>query len=173
MALPLPTGSFAVGTVVHRLTDFTRPKHLMSSAQGREIFLKLWYPAQGQLGASAEVLWDELQDPHRTPLLARWTLRLVQRRSASYPKAPLAANLPAIAMVFYNHGLVSFASENTSLMQELASRGHIVIAVEHAEQLPEFRALNAAQGQKDKERARVLSAKLRRADPPERARLAG
>jgi dienelactone hydrolase len=144
----------------------------MSGAQGRKLLLKLWYPAQVAPGAIPERFWEQLQDPHRAPLLVRSTLRWILPRSASYPNAPLASGMPMSSTVIYNHGLVSFASENTSLMQELASRGHVVIAIEHEEQLEEFRALNRAQSREDKERARALTAQLRRATPGKQALLA-
>jgi dienelactone hydrolase len=172
MSLPLPTGPFRVGSATRRLTDSTRPAHLMSAAPGRALFLKLWYPAQPAPGALPERLWDQLQDPQRTPMLVRKSLRLLQRRSATYPGAPSAAGPQPASPVIYNHGLVSFASENTSLMQELASRGRVVIAIEHQDQLAEFRALNGRQSRLEKERARHLTVKLRRASPAERGRLA-
>jgi predicted dienelactone hydrolase len=172
MVLPPPTGPFPVGSVAHRLTDTTRPAHLKSAAAGRKLFLKLWYPAQALSSGTPERLWDQLRDPSRTPLLVRAALRPLQRRSASYPNAPLASDLPTTPIVLYTHGLISFASENTSLMQELASREHVVIAIEHEDQLLEFRALNSEQPRQDKERGRALRAKWRCANPTERAALA-
>jgi predicted dienelactone hydrolase len=158
--------------VAYRLTDSSRPAHLRSAARGRKLFLKLWYPAQAPSGGTPERLWDQLRNPSRIPLLVRAALRPLQRRSASYPNAPLASDMRETSIVVYNHGLISFASENSSLMQELASRGQVVIAIEHEEQLLELQALNSEQPRNDKERARVLNSKLRRANPAERAALA-
>ncbi len=79
---------------------------------------------------------------------------------------------PPLWPVVYNHGLVSFASENTSLTQDLASRGHIVIAIEHQDQLAEFRALSRQQPQRERRLARDLAARVKRADAKERAALA-
>jgi Platelet-activating factor acetylhydrolase, isoform II len=44
--------------------------------------------------------------------------------------------------VIYNHALISFASENRSLAEGLASDGFIVLGVEHVEQLAEWQLLN-------------------------------
>ncbi len=172
MSLLPPTGPFAVGSATHRLPDPDRPVHLLSPKQGRKLFLKLWYPAEPATGVAPEVLWTQLRDPGRTPRMARGMLRLIQRTTASYPGIPLAP-APTLSPVVYNHGLVSFASENTSLAQDLASHGRIVIAVEHEDQLPELKTLNRQQPLPEKALARDLTARMRRADAAERAHLAG
>ncbi len=154
------------------LADPDRPQHLLSPEQGRKLFLKLWYPAHPASAATPEMLWVELRHARRTPLAIRTLLKLIQRPTATYPGAPLAAAQPTVCPVVYNHGLVSFASENTSLAQELASRGFIVVAIEHQDQLAEFQALNRQQSRPDKRLGRDLAARIRQADTSERARLA-
>ncbi len=144
----------------------------MSREPGRRLFLKLWYPAQPAPGTAPEVWWDQLHAARRIPLVGRALLKLIQRRTATYAGAARAAMGPPLWPVVYNHGLVSFASENTSLMQDLASRGHIVIAIEHQDQLAEFRALSRQQPQRERRLARDLAARVKRADAKERAALA-
>lgn len=172
MSLPLPGGPLLVGSVTHELRDPDRPAHLASSVRGRKLFLKLWYPADPMPEAMTEMLWDQLRNDGRTPPTVRWLLKLVRRRTASQPGAGLAAAAPALCPVIYNHGLVSFASENISMMEDLASRGYIVIAIEHQDQLSELQALNRHQPLQQKQLARNLAAKIKRADTAERVRLA-
>jgi dienelactone hydrolase len=170
VSLPSAAGPLAVGSITHELVDAGRPAHLLSSVPGRGLFLKLWYPAEPAPAIAPELLWGELRQDARVPLLVRGLLGLMRRRSASHPRAALAVAAPAVLPVLYNHGLISFAAENTSLMQELASRGHIVIALQHREQLAEWQALNRQQpgGQS----ARALSAQIRRSNARQRAQLA-
>jgi dienelactone hydrolase len=99
-------------------------------------------------------------------------MMFLPRTTETYPGAPLAASAPALPPVLYNHGLISFASENSSLMQELASRGHVVIAIEHVDQLLEWQTLNHRQPPAEKRLAQQLTSQVRRAAGAERARLA-
>ncbi len=172
MALPPPTGPFSVGSITRELCDPDRPANLTSRAPGRSLFLKLWYPAEPAAAAVPEALWDELRHRRRTPLLLRWLVRGLRRGTVSYPGAPLARATPALGPVLYHHALVSFASENTSLAQDLASRGHVVVAMEHLDQLAELRGLNRRQSRAERRSARDLAARFKRADAAERARLA-
>lgn len=173
MPLPQPTGPFPVGSITHSLRDESRPIYLLSPAQGRRLLLKLWYPCEPDAAREPEVLWNELRAPGRAPWLIRQLLRSIPRGTHSYPGAPLAKLVPAVLPVIYNHGLISFAAENTSLMQELASHGHIVIAIEHLDQLPEWQTLNRQQPQMEKRLAQQLGAQIRREDAAGRLRLAG
>jgi hypothetical protein len=54
-------------------------------------------------------------------------------------------------ILIYCHGLISFASENTMLMEHLASHGFVVMSLQHLEQLAELRALQASQTKEAKE----------------------
>jgi dienelactone hydrolase len=143
----------------------------MSSTPGRKLFLKLWYPAEPAPTAAKEMLWAQLRDDGRTPLLVRGLLRVFRLRTASYPGAALAASAPKLCPVVYNHGLVSFASENTSLMEDLASRGHVVIAVQHQTQWDELQGLNRQQSVQEKQLGRKLTAQIRGAAKADRAKL--
>src|SRR5215469_5564693 len=132
--LPSPSGPHPVGSMTYELRDPDRPSRLLSPVAGRKLFLKLWYPAESTPAALPELLWDQLRADDRVPLSARMLLALLRRRTTAHVRAPLAVIEPATLPVLYNHGLVSFASENTSMMEDLASRGHIVIAIQHEEQ---------------------------------------
>jgi dienelactone hydrolase len=144
---------------------------MLSTARGRKLFLKLWYPAE-PTPTTPELLWDQLRADRHIPLMARMLLAVLRRRTTAHPGAPLAAIEPATSPVLYNHGLVSFASENTSMMENLASHGYIVIAIQHEEQLSELRALNAHQPAPEKQLAQDLTAQMRRSNAAERAPLA-
>src|SRR6185295_14798390 len=90
--------------------------------------------------------------------------------TSTHRNAPFNPGVPASRVVVYNHGLISFASENTSLMEELASHGQTVVSIQHVEQVLEFRALSAAQSAEKKKADAELLQRLRRSAPSERAR---
>ena len=171
MAIPKPSGPHCVGSITHEIVDAGRAAHLASATLGRRLLLKVWYPAANAT-TRPELLWAELRRDTRTPLPMRLLLRCVRVRTATVRCAAISPIVRASPLVLYNHGLISFTAENTSLMEELASHGYTVLAIEHADQLAERRALTRG-GNAGKRPAREeLERKLRVASPQERATLA-
>jgi dienelactone hydrolase len=171
MALPCPGGSWGVGCITLETTDTSRSSHLLATDPGRNLFLKMWYPAIDD-AARHELVWHSLRNGSRTPAPMRALLRLLRLRTASRSGVEFATAVPDTSVVIYNHGLVSFAEENISLMEALASRGHIVISIEHHAQLVELQALNARQPANERRAAANLAGELARANPTTRATLA-
>ena len=126
---------------MQELVDSDRPQHLLDDTRGRRLLVQLWYPAIPATGTATELLWAGLRRDARTPLWVRALLALSRRRGSTHASAPFDADAAAAALAVYHHGLVSFAAENTSLMEELASRGHIVISIQHQAQWIELQAL--------------------------------
>lgn len=171
MGLLAPHGPHRVGTVEWRFVDTERPAYIGSAEVGRELYAKIWYPGVPE-GQDAERLWAELRADANVPRAIRYVLKAVRTRTSSHPNAPLDASARLSSVVVYNHGLISFASENTSLMEHLASRGYVAVALRHVEQMAELQALSrndsAAKRKADAEAARRLQSSARE----ERARLA-
>jgi dienelactone hydrolase len=171
VAIPKPSGPYGVGSIPHELVDASRAAHLASEAFGRRLLLKVWYPTASET-ARPELLWAEVRRDARTPLPVRLLLGCVRARTATVPRAAISPVVTASPLVIYNHGLISFAAENTSLMEELASHGCTVLAIEHAEQLAERQALTRG-GDAGTQRARKeLERRLAVASAEDRARLA-
>lgn len=167
-----PNGPHAVGSIECELVDGTRPEHLAADAAGRRLFVKAWYPARAEADARRELLWEQLRGDPRTPVPMRLLLGCFRTRTSTISAARFDAAAAAPPLSVYNHGLVSFASENTSLMEHLASRGHIVLAVQHTDQLGELRALTARQPAAERGAAAQLAKRLAAAPPDEKAQLA-
>ena len=171
MALPKPTGPHLVGSITHAVVDTSRAAHLANETQGRRLLLKVWYPAAGTM-ARTEPLWAELRRDTRTPLPMRLMLRCLRARTATVPNATMDSFVRASPLVIYNHGLISFAAENTSLMEELASHGYTALAVQHLDQLVELRALNGNQSADERRVRAERERQLRAASAQEKAELA-
>jgi len=172
MSFLVPSGPFGVGSVTRELIDRGRPSHLLSDASGRRLFLKLWYPAERGTGNEDERLWREVRNDARTPALMRALLQCVRARTGTRVNGQFVVRAPTSTLIVYNHGLISFAAENTSLMQDLASHGHTVVAIQHAEQLAEFNALMRAEPAEKKKADAELAQRLKAATEAERPRLA-
>ncbi len=172
MSFLVPSGPFGVGSVTRELIDRGRPSHLLNDTAGRRLFLKLWYPAERGTGDDDERIWQELRTDARTPALVRALLGCLRARTATRVNGRFVARAPTSSVVAYNHGSVSFAAENTSLMQELASHGYTVVAIQHAEQLAEFKALGRADSPEKKKADAELAQRLKEAPSAERPKLA-
>lgn len=172
MALPPPHGPFGVGCITHELIDTSRPAHLLAETTGRCLFLKLWYPAMANATARPELAWHSLRRSARTPAPVRALLSPMRWRTTSLSCATMVPDMPTTSVVIYNHGMVSFAEENVSLMEALASDGHIVIAIEHHAQMAELRALTSRQPATERRHSEALARELTRAAPAQRAALA-
>lgn len=171
MSFLAPQGPYRVGSIEWRVTDTSRPAYIGSDRVGRELFVKIWYPGVPS-GQRPELLWEELRADANVPRAIRYVLKAARTRTSSHRNAPLDASAELSSVAVYNHGLISFASENTSLMEHLASNGHVALALRHVEQMAELQALNrrasATKRKADAEAARLLQT----ASPEERARLA-
>ena len=131
-AAPLQTpplsGSRDVGTVAMRLLDRSRADR--SSPSGvRELMVQIWYPAQSVAGyAPAPYV------PAKTAGLAERYYRvpdhtLTRLLTRAYAAAPVA--LGEHPVLIYSPGLGDMRSDDTALLENLASDGYIVAAVDH------------------------------------------
>ena len=172
--LPKPSGPYTVGSVDCEITDTGRTSHLASRETGRKIFVKFWYPA----GVPAvhdyrrERLWEQLRGEPHLPAIAKLLLRPAMKvMTNTYHGAPYAAHAGPPRILVYNHGLISFVSENSMLMEHLASRGYIVIALQHREQLAELQALQKGQSADVKQAQATLQRRIKASTGAERAAL--
>lgn len=174
MPLPMPSGPYAIGTIVLQLTDNSRPRHLASNSAGRCLRIRAWYPAAAHTDEprTPELAWSDLRRDQRIPRLVRAMLGLVRARTAAIPGAPVLSQHHEPAPIIYHHGFISFAAENESLMEMAASHGHLVISIEHMDQLAELQALQRQQSARDRAETARLETELVRASGAGRAALA-
>ncbi len=172
MAFLRPSGPYRVGSIVHELVDADRPAKLKSPTAGRRLLLQAWYPADPAAATEKEMLWAHLREDPKTPPPVRLVLACLRTRTWTHRNARFNSGVPASSVVVYNHGLISFVSENTSLMEELASNGQTVVSIQHAEQLLELKALSGAQSAEKKKADAHLMQQIKNASPPGRAKLA-
>ncbi|MEW2417262.1 alpha/beta hydrolase [Streptomyces sp. NPDC046866] len=131
--LPRPTGRFAVGEETLHLVDDSRTDPWADSGP-RELMVTMRYPAQrGTGGPVRPYLTDE---EARLLLASRDLDRRVDHRSLAGTKAfarsgarPVAGRYPLVVL---SPGFTVPRATLTSLAEELASRGYVVAAVDHA-----------------------------------------
>lgn len=131
-------GPYRVGTVTYAWTDESRPQvHAQSSAKRRELLVQFWYPADAQASDRTapylehpRIFANAFGSNEGVPPLLFDSLRLV--RSRSVPDAPLSAEKSKYPVVIYSHGNRGWSGQSTFLAEQLASRGYIVVGIEHA-----------------------------------------
>jgi predicted dienelactone hydrolase len=128
LTLPRPTGPYPIGTVSLHLTG-----------RSRELMVSVWYPA-GR---------DARHCPH-APWMAAAPLRelLVSADfdpgaatgpvTAGREGAPVLRALGRRPVILYSHGAGGHRSEATTVVQELAGHGYVVVTVDHADSYTEF-----------------------------------
>nr|WP_306271084.1 hypothetical protein [Ornithinimicrobium sp. HY1793] len=129
-----PTGSFPVGVRDGELVDTTYPVLRTEDAEGRRIMVRAWHPAAEDGGARRPYLVGEEAQ------LVQWCLGLAGAPSDwagqlgavetfSQPDTPVAPG--TFPTVVFSHGATSWVSQNTPLMEHLASHGYVVWSVTH------------------------------------------
>ena len=137
--LPEPTGSYTVGTSEFHMIDEARPEtYTQDSSDKRELMVRVWYPA------------DKVTDKEPTPYWREASVRGGELTKGfgmpgflfdhfgnvathSYWDVPLSNTKPNYPVLIFSHGFAQgWASQNTNLMESLASHGYIIFSIDHA-----------------------------------------
>lgn len=129
VTLPPPTGPSAVGVVDRELSDPVRNRRLMVS---------VWYPAahsgvRAPLTEQPEQLAAGLTTAYGIPAAAPLLQHLRYFTSAATPAAPLLPRDAPFPVLIFSHGLMGVRLQNSSTFQALASRGYVVVALDHTD----------------------------------------
>lgn len=124
---PEPTGPYAVGVVDREVVDEARQRRLMVS---------VWYPA-AQAGSPA------LMTDHPDEVAAAMEIftglpslafqHLGYFTVAATQNATLTTDDGTLPVLVFSHGMVGMRLQNSSNLQELASWGYVVVAIDHTD----------------------------------------
>ncbi len=127
-AVPAPTGESVVGTRVLELVDSSRNDPYDVTRNSRELALRLWYPVSAHSNEPCKAadyaspkVWEYFGQLLKVP-----TFPVVTN---SCQDAPVSEG--AHPVVVFTPGLTATFTDYTFLMEDLASRGYIVVAVNH------------------------------------------
>jgi predicted dienelactone hydrolase len=135
--VPAPTGPYTVGTTIFELTDITRKELYSGRDEPRRIVVQMWYPADPLPGAQLAPWMPEagkIAPAISTHLnLPRFFLdHLAYSKSDSYLDLPIKRDPTPYPIILFSHGWDGFRAQNTYQMQELASHGYVVAALDHS-----------------------------------------
>ncbi|WP_062353240.1 alpha/beta hydrolase family protein [Herbidospora yilanensis] len=133
--LPAPGGRYPVGTVALRLVDRSRPDPLVAARPYRELMVSLWYPASGggpvapHMAPLAAADWDRRSAP---PLgVPKGAVDWAGTRTHARVGAPVERRAGRLPVVLFGSGDGGPRTLGTALVEDLASRGYLVVTVDH------------------------------------------
>lgn len=135
--IPTPSGPYPIGTVSYQWDDPTRPEIYTAAPDDiRQIMVQIWYPAAPQPNSppapyltDLDIVGPILADRLGFPSFLFNHVNLIQTHSTA--DAPLAVTPNQFPVLIYSPGYNSLRTQHTSLMEELASYGYIVVALDH------------------------------------------
>ncbi len=134
---PKPSGPYSLGTVIFHLTDQTRKDPTDStSSRGRELMIQIWYPAstsQGPVtpyfpnsGLISAMKKEEYLNISPT-VLESWR----SLTSHAISNVSIVSDPSRFPLIVFSHGFGVSRSNYTFILEELASHGFIVVAIDH------------------------------------------
>ena len=135
--LPTPSGVYSVGTKIFEWTDESRDEWFTEDKDDkRRIVVQAWYPSEDTNSApvpylvSADKWLPALSDILEIPQFLFDHLRDIETHSVL--NAPVNKKVENTPLVLFSHGIWGMRFQNTAQFEALASRGYIVVSVDHA-----------------------------------------
>jgi hypothetical protein len=140
LTLPAPTGPYPVGTVDLHLIAHSRANPWTATPPYRELMVSLWYPATNVdhfpraphmlPGAaahfgSADGAGSSLYD------IPANSVDFAATRTSGHQGAPVARHKRPFPVVLYSPGAGDPRTWETTVVQDLASRGYLVVTIDH------------------------------------------
>lgn len=136
LALPKPTGKYAVGTTEYSFIDSERDETYTDDPNDkREITAKVWYPSEEVPNAkTAPYLSEEYSQAIATAqqIPSEDFQAIVESiETNSVTDAPLAETESEYPVLIFSHGFGDLPELNSIKAEELASQGYIVVGINH------------------------------------------
>jgi len=131
---PPPTGKYSVGKTVKYFTDAGRNDFLSPGKLKREIKVDIWYPA---VVDSSKAVYSPYPDMQKfvwskltfIPEILFSHIHIIKTHSVE--NAAIAPAGTPYPVVIFSHGYEESSTSSYYLTEELASRGYIVISINH------------------------------------------
>lgn len=141
---PKPQGQFSVGTQLFEFVDHARHDPLKTGVEKeRRLVVQVWHPSSVTHDTHvATAAYPEemivmlkrkfahmIEDSERMKYCFD---RLHDIKTYAVPNAPCASAIGKVPVVFFNHGYATTRGAYTSLCEDLASHGYVVVGTVHA-----------------------------------------
>ena len=148
---PEPTGPHAVGRTEAHLVDTSRGHPWVEGETERDLMIGLWYPARATPSAEpapyvSPSVADALSGSLYGAGVPRGAVDAASSTANALQDAPVAEETEDMPVVLYSHGFGGSRYTNAANLEELASHGYLVVAMDHpyesiAVDLPDGRVL--------------------------------
>lgn len=134
--IPDPSGPYQVGTRIIEIVDNSRKEIYSGRDEPRRYMIQAWYPADVK-ESDERAPWMEHAEIF-APAIATYIdlppffldhLTLV--RIPAYKNADIAKSDEPFPLILFSHGWNGFNAQNAGQAVELASRGYIVVGIQH------------------------------------------
>ncbi|WP_433680986.1 alpha/beta hydrolase family protein [Nocardia sp. CA-119907] len=131
--LPDPTGRYRVGSDIFRWVDQQRPEAATeSTSDRRNVVVQAWYPTEFTSGRR----WVYIDGLDRLPSRVTQVPRLVMSNygyidTHAYADVAISAERARWPVVLFSPGYGAPRAFYTGLVSDLASRGYVVLAIDH------------------------------------------
>jgi hypothetical protein len=142
VSLPPPSGPHEIGTVSLRLVDRSRPDPWVPSQPYRELMVSAWYPTTrthgyrlaAHMSSGAAAVFGEKRAPgfRIPPGSVDWAAT----RTHAYEGAPVDRRGGRVPVLVYSPGSGDPRTWGTALVEEMASRGYLVLTIDHTFESP-------------------------------------
>lgn len=128
-------GEYAVGVqtldLIHtNQLDILNYKKGEDSLYNRPLKIEVWYPAESKAGASELISYDEVMGQNGSPTRPIVPFTFLGRASRNAKPAYTDGSYP---LVIVSHGYTGSRYLMTYLTENLASKGYVVVAIDHTE----------------------------------------
>lgn len=133
-----PQGPYKVGTTTMMLEDERREEAATEDrTDRRRLMIQIWYPAEAGTGIGRApyiehlpTVLEGLRQSISMPPFLLSQLKYVQPHAMQ--DAEISRDQERYPVLLFSHGLSGFRNQNTFQVTELASRGYIVVGIDHA-----------------------------------------
>ncbi|SEG20076.1 Platelet-activating factor acetylhydrolase, isoform II [Nonomuraea solani] len=131
VTLPPPAGKYPVGTVALHLVDRSRPDPWVAGRAYRELMVSVWYPARRKAGLPTAPYMSPLAAADFGRTLAPGEVDWAGATTHSQEGAPMDRTGGRLPVVLYSPGFRVPRTFGTTVVEDLASRGYVVVSVDH------------------------------------------
>lgn len=133
--LPRPTGPYSVGVSTHFVKDMSRS---YNGEQGRPLLVRIYYPAIQQDKEYPPYLADTMhlykEKIVRTSHVSQEDLQYLDEiKDWAMPDAQIYAEQFPFPVLFFSPGFLMAAQLYSSLIEEMASYGYVVVTINHTD----------------------------------------
>ncbi|MFF4015381.1 alpha/beta hydrolase family protein [Streptomyces sp. NPDC001843] len=129
LTMPAPSGPNEVGMVGLHLVDSSRTDPYVGGK--RELMVSLFYPATATSGHYQAPWMPSISGNHFLGTRGLSPQQVTLPKTAGHVLAPVKTSLGKLPVLLYSTGLHSDRAMGTQFAQDLASRGYLVVIVDH------------------------------------------